>query len=408
MDLVIEKEQSQLVCRVTRGSDVAGYLVIDSTVGGRSSGGLRMMADVNEAEVRALARAMTLKFGFLGLPQGGAKSGVRFDPEAPLRERRQRLTAFGHAIAPLLLSRAYCPGTDIGTDNGDIRHMLESVGVRVKRRELRGTESGYYTAVTVLAGAKEAVRHLGMELSGSSVAIEGFGKVGNPLAGLLDGANARVVAVSTSRGAIFNPQGLDVKRLQQLALQVGSRVVDLYREAERIDRAALLELPVDLLCPCARLETLHAGNADRVVARIICPGANNPITSEAESLLSARGVLCLPYFVTNCGGALGETMAFASVGKEKIVSFMEHHIGARIAWLLKEARKQHVSPSDIALPLALHRCHKIRQDASHPTRLRRLFSFGVDLHRRGWVPGALVGALSLPYFARTISSDQER
>ncbi|MDI7277102.1 MAG: Glu/Leu/Phe/Val dehydrogenase dimerization domain-containing protein, partial [Anaerolineae bacterium] len=98
---------------------------------------------VDEEEIRGLARAMTLKYGFLGLPQGGAKAGVRGDPEAPLPERRERLLAFARAIAPLLQRRIYVPGTDMGTDNADIRTLLQVVGVRVKARELRGTDSGY-------------------------------------------------------------------------------------------------------------------------------------------------------------------------------------------------------------------------------------------------------------------------
>ena len=104
MDVSVQKDETQLVCRATRGSEAVGYVVIDSTVGGRSYGGLRMTQDVDEAEVRALARAMTLKFGFLGLPQGGAKGGVCFDPEAPLAERRECLTAFGQAIADSALA----------------------------------------------------------------------------------------------------------------------------------------------------------------------------------------------------------------------------------------------------------------------------------------------------------------
>lgn len=98
-------EETQLVCTVAQGSELMGYVVIDSTIGGSSRGGLRMHPDVSEAEIRALAHTMTLKCGLLGQPQGGAKAGVRFDPDAPLVERRQRLAAFGQAIAPLLLNR---------------------------------------------------------------------------------------------------------------------------------------------------------------------------------------------------------------------------------------------------------------------------------------------------------------
>jgi glutamate dehydrogenase (NAD(P)+) len=403
IEAFLEKHRSQLVCTVASGSSAMGYVVIDSVVVGRSCGGLRMLPDIDEEEMRALARAMTLKYGFLGLPQGGAKAGVRGDPESSQEERWLRLKAFGCAIAPLLRSRTYIPGTDMGTNNADIRYMLRAVGVPVRRRELRGRDSGYYTALTVKAGAKQAAKHMGLTLSGASVAIEGFGKVGSALAGLLAEANARVVAISTLKGAIFNPKGLDVTRLKDLAAKKGSRVVELYPEAERMDRAALLELPVDLLCPCARHNSLHTDNAARVKARIICPGANNPVTPEAEHTLFKQGVLCMPDFVTNCGGVLGGTMAFASVSNTRIAAFIERHIGARVEWLLNEAARQRVLPREIAVRIAQRRFEQVRRDAEHPTALGRLFNFALELYRRGCIPGPLVASLSLPYFEKSLA-----
>ncbi len=403
METVWEKDRAQLVCTVLQGAEVLGYVVVDSTVGGRATGGLRMLPDIDEAEMRGLARAMTLKYGLLGQPRGGAKAGVRGDPEASLEERQRRLAAFGKAIAPLLLNRVYAPATDMGTTNADVQYLLQSVGMRLKRRELRPNQSGDYTAMTVFAGAKQAARQRELALSECRVAIGGFGKVGAPLARLLAEAGARVVAISTSKGALFDPQGLDVRRLQELAAAAGSAVVERYPDAERIDCAALLELPVDVLCPCARHDSLHVGNAPRIAARIICPGANNPVTPEAERILFERGVLCLPDFVTNCGGVLGGTMEFASVGPQCIAAFIERHIGARIAWLLDEAERQNVLPREIAVPLALRRFEEVRYSADHPSPLARLFELGLEFYRRGWIPGPLVAALSLPYFERSLA-----
>jgi glutamate dehydrogenase (NAD(P)+) len=402
MDTFWQQHESQLLITVVQGGEVLGYIVFDSTIRGRACGGLRMLPDIDAAEMQGLARAMTLKYGFLGLPQGGAKGGVRGDPEAPQQERWHRLATFGKAIAPLLLKRLYVPTTDMGTANADIAYMLEAVGVRVEPRQLRGTQSGYYTAVTVFTGAKQAMQHLGLRLSDCKVAIEGFGQVGCALAGLLAAANARVVAISTSRGAIFNPRGLDVKQLSYLAAESGSRVVDRYVNADRIDHAELLQLPVDVLCPCARHNSLHLGNATSVSARVLCPGANNPVTPEAEQLLFERGMLCLPDFVTNCGGVLGGTMEFASVSKSRIVSFLERHIGKRIVWLLDEAVHQQRVPREIAVPFALRRHDQMRRSAAHPTPLDRLFEAGLNVYRRGWIPGRLIAPLSLSYFERSL------
>ena len=404
MELGFKDENKVRIFTATHHGNVLGYVAIDSTVGGRSCGGLRMLPDVDEAEIRSLARTMTLKYGLLGLPQGGAKAGVFGNPEAPRTERLNRLVEFGHAIKPLLQTKTFIPTSDMGTDSADIRHMLNAVGIRVGRRELQDNSSGFYTAHSVLAGVVQSVRHMGLNLSKCTVAIEGFGNVGRPLASLLGSAGIKVVAVSTSRGALYNPQGLNVDRLVRLAEEAGSRVVELYHDAEFIDREKLLELPVDILCPCARWNSLNMSNAPRIPAQVISPGANNPITPDAEHALFERGVLCLPDFVTNCGGVLGGTMEFASVSRERIAIFIDHHIGKRIAWLLGEAKVKHCLPREVAVPLALHRFEKVAQSAAHPTPIGRLFKVGLELYRRGWVPGPLVGALSLYYFKRTLAT----
>jgi len=404
MDLILKEKNGCRIFTAVHNSNTLGYVAIDSTIGGRSCGGLRMLPDIDEAEIRALARTMTLKYGFLGLPQGGAKAGVIGNPEAPEAERLKRLAEFGHAIADLLRTRAYIPNADMGTQNNDIRYMLNAVGIHVGRCELQNNSSGYYTACSVLAGVLQSSRHIGLDLSRCTVAIEGFGNVGRPLASLLSNADIKVVAISTSQGALYDPSGLEVDWLVRLADEAGSRVVEVYREAEFIDREALLELPVDILCPCARWNSIHSGNATRISAHIICPGANNPVTPEAESTLFKRGVLCLPDFVTNCGGVLGGTMEFASVSREKITAFIDRHIGARIAWLLKEAEAKCVLPREVAVPLALQRFQQVRQGAHHPTPIGRLFKAGLELYRRGWIPGPLVGTLSQYYFKRTLAA----
>jgi glutamate dehydrogenase/leucine dehydrogenase len=362
-----------------------------------------MLPDIDEAEIRALARSMTLKYGFLGLPQGGAKAGVFGNPEASRQERLGRLVEFGQAIAPLLRSRTFVPNADMGTQNDEIRHMLNALRIRVCYRDLQDNSSGYYTALSVRAGVVQSAHHIGLNLYGATAAIEGFGNVGRPLAALLAGEGIDVVAISTSRGALYNPKGLHVGPLARLAEEAGSRVVELYHDAEFVDREKLLELPVDILCPCARWNSLNIDNAPRIPAKIICPGANNPITPDAEHALFQRGVLCLPDFVTNCGGVLGGTMEFASVSGEKISNFINHRIGMRIAWLLNEAKSKHQLPREVAASFALRRSARIAQSAERPTPISKLFNLGLECYRRGWIPGRLVAPLSLRYFEKTLA-----
>jgi len=403
MDLSFKDENNGRIFTATRHGNVLGYVAIDSTVCGRSCGGLRMLPDIHQEEIQALAHSMTLKYGFLGLPQGGAKAGVIGNPEAPRQERLEQLVQFGQAIAPLLRSRTFVPTADMGSQNDEIRHMLSAIGIRVCRRDLQNNSSGYYTALSVRAGVVQSARHIGLNLSKGTAAIEGFGNVGRPLARLLGSEGIQVVAISTSRGAIYNPEGLDVDRLIRLAEEAGSQVVELYQDAELLEREKLLELPVDILCPCARWNSLNIDNALGISAKVICPGANNPMTPEAEHALFQRGVLCLPDFVANCGGVLGGTMEFASVSKERISNFIHHHIGARIAWLLKEAKSKNQVPRDVAVPFALARFSHVVQSAERPTPISHLFNLGLAGYRRGWIPGRLVAALSLRYFEKILT-----
>ena len=403
MNVMVQADNSGLVVKAVRGEEVLGYLVVDSLVNGTCCGGLRMVQDIDEAQLRAAARSMTLKYGYVGVAQGGAKAGVRGDPEAPEPVRTARLLEFARAIAPLLRGGLYAPYQDIGTDNDLIRLMLRQVGVRVRRRQLFKTPSGHYTALSVRACAAEAARHRGLDLAGCTVAIEGFGKVGAPLATLMTDAGARVVAVSTSRGAIHAPGGLDTHRLAAMAEETGSRVVEAYGQADRIEKEALLELPVDLLCPCARHHSLHAGNAARVAARIVCPGANNPYAPGVDAVLLQRGVLVLPDFMANCGGVLGGTMQFASLGQDRIAEYIDRHIGGHVAAILAEADRQGVTPARIAEGIALRRFERFRRAAEHPTLSGRMLGAALAMYRSGLLPSLAVTVLAPGYFRRVLA-----
>ncbi|MCP5117230.1 MAG: hypothetical protein GY953_40920, partial [bacterium] len=209
----------------------------------------------------------------------------------------------------------------------------------------------------------------------------------------------------TSRGAIYNPGGLNVGRLIELSAEAGSDVVLQYEDAERIDRAALLELPVDVLCPCARYHSIHPDNIDRIRARLVCPGGNNPVSPDAVRCLADRGVLCLPDFVTNCGGVLGGTMEFAAVAPRRIESLIDQHIGRRVTSLLREAEGRQESPAVLAERAALRRFENVRALATKKSPLGRLFDLALECHRRGWTPESLVGAIAPRYFERLLTHE---
>lgn len=395
MDLMIDPP---CVHAIRDSGEILGYVAIDSTVRGRSLGGLRLAPDVSPEEVRVLARKMTLKYGLAGLPQGGAKAGLLGDPEAPEPERRARLEAFARGAAGLLRSRVYQPDTDMGTRAGDIHHMLGSIGVRVGPRAFRNDRSGHYTALTALAGAREALARKGRSLEGATAAIEGFGAVGSALGRLLGRSGVRVVAISTSRGALFREGGLDLPRLLAATEERGSAVIEDRRGGDPIALSELLELPVDILFPCARPFSIDAANAARIQARVVSPGANAPVSAEAERALHERDVAVIPDFVANSGGVIGGTMAFASVSEARIERFLLGRVGNWIRVLLEQAERTGDPPCEVAAPLAGARFEAIRRRAEHPNAAGRVVDALVELHRRRLLPRPLVGAFAPRWF----------
>ena len=398
---MIPSETLEVIVRESSGEPL-GAIAIDSTVAGRSRGGLRLSPRADPAEVVPLARVMTLKYGFLGLPQGGAKAAVRCDPEGPLEERRARLAAFARATGALLRSGLYVPDADVGTRLSDIRHVLACAGMRPKRREWRFDRSGMWTARSVIAALREAAARVGRPLAGATVAIEGFGAVGSALAGVVAEEGARVIAVSTSRGMVLDTMGLDVAALRRAAAETGSRFVEAY-PAQRVDRTMMAGLEVDYLCPCGVGPMVHAGNASSVRARAVVPGANLPWTREAEEALHAGGILCVPDFLANSGGVLGGTMEFAGVPDDAIVGFIDRELAPRLGRVLDLAAARGVSPRVVGeeVARAAHVAVKARAERSGGRRIP--MAAALELHRRGWLPRRVVGRSALRWFRHAIA-----
>ena len=119
-------------------------------------------------------------------------------------------------------------------------------------------------------------------------------------------------------------------------------------------------------------------------------------------MLFERGVLCLPDFVTNCGGVLGGTMGFAALETKQIVSLIEPYIEHRMTWLLKEAARTNILPREIAVPIARRRFEEMRRAADNATLRSRLLAFGVDLYTGGWVPRKVFAPFARRYFERLL------
>ncbi|WP_460790219.1 Glu/Leu/Phe/Val family dehydrogenase, partial [Nocardioides maradonensis] len=158
------------------------------------------------------------------------------------------------------------------------------------------------TSRGVVAIAVEALRHLGIDPTGATAAVQGFGKVGRGASRILTEQGVQVLAVSDVYGALFSADGIDIAALEAWVDETGSIVG--FPHATPIDGPDVLTADVDVLVPAAIEGVVHAQNADQVKARLIVEGANGPLTAEADRILQARGVLVVPDILANAGGVV--------------------------------------------------------------------------------------------------------
>lgn len=367
-----------------------GYLAIDSTVNNRCAGGIRILPDVTKEEVAYLARNMTLKHGYWNIPVGGAKSCLLLSNTCSRKVRDRYSTAFGRILAPLIKSEEYMMSFDMGATKVDLEHIYAAGGRSVNVRDSR---THIYTAWTIQSAADVATKHLNLDLSTCKIAIEGFGKVGKAVAELLHNLGATIVAVSTSEGAIYDPTGLDISKLLKLSQTFGDKLTCRHR-AKKIPKSNLLCLPVDILIPCARPWSINLLNVEEIKAKIICPGANVPMSLKTENILNRKGVLCIPDFLANSGGVLGGY--FESIfDQEKIKMIIHNDFAKQLSDILRLSQEINIVPSLIARQIALHRFNSTKQRAEHNILERRFVKRGLRLFPRG-----LKRILAPLYFAR--------
>lgn len=291
-----------------------GYRVQHNNTRGPFKGGLRYAPDVNLGEITALAMLMTVKCAVIGLPIGGAKGGVRVDPTRLSRAELQRLTRrFTTEIINDIGPESDIPAPDMGTNEQTMAWIMDTYS-QMKGHAVPAVVTGKPVAVGGSLGRAQATgrgvvytvidaaRHLGMELGDrTTAAVQGFGNVGMHAARQLQKLGVRVVAVSDVYGAIRNDRGLDVQALKRWVAEHGK--VSGFPEAEPMDPAELLTLPVDVLVPAAIGGVITEANVHRLRCRILAEGANGPVTAAANEVLRERDdVFVIPDVLANAGG----------------------------------------------------------------------------------------------------------
>ncbi len=288
-----------------------GYRVQHSIARGPSKGGIRYHPGVTLDEVKALAMWMTWKCAVVNIPFGGAKGGITVDPKAISLGENERMTRrFTSEISIILGHDRDIPAPDVYTNSQTMAWMMDTFSM-TKGYSTLGVVTGKPLAVGGSAGRneataegcfvaiEEAAKRQGLALKGATAAVQGFGNAGSHVARFLDEAGARVVAVSDSKGGIYEKKGLVMDAVTAAKEKKGTVGAG---KGERISNEELLELPVDILVPAALEGVITRTNAPRIKARIIAEAANGPTTPDADDILRKKGAVVIPDILANAGG----------------------------------------------------------------------------------------------------------
>jgi len=299
-----------------------GWRVQHSTARGPGKGGIRFHPQVDVDEIKALAADMTFKTAIANLPFGGAKGGVRCDPTKMSIGELERVTRrYTVEIAPIIGPDLDVPAPDVNTDGRVMAWMMDTLEMIQGRHAVPGAVTGKplsvggttghagATSTGVVVCTRAAFSEMEVDIVGKRAVIQGFGKVGGPLAFLLKSAGMRVVAVADVGGAIYNPGGLDVAALSEHVTATGS--VAGFPIADQINAAEIFSVPTDLLVPAALGGVIDATVAEKIDASLIVEAANGPTMPDADPVLERRKIEVVPDILANSGGVTASYFEWA-------------------------------------------------------------------------------------------------
>ncbi len=322
-----------------------GYRVQHNVSRGPGKGGVRFHQDVTLSEVMALSAWMSVKNAAVNVPYGGAKGGIRVDPKKLSRGELERMTRrYTSEIGIIIGPNKDIPAPDVNTNEQIMAWMMDTYSMNTG-----STATGVVTGKPVDLGGSlgrreatgrgvftvgcEAAQHIGLEIKGARLAVQGFGNVGGVAGKLFAEAGARVVAVQDHSGTIYKEAGLDVPALLQHVADTGG--VGGFAQAEVISNDSFWDVNCDILIPAALEQQINAQNAGRIKARMIIEGANGPTTPAADDILASRNILVLPDVIANAGGVT--VSYFEWVQDFSSFFWDEEEINARLVKIMKHA-----------------------------------------------------------------------
>ncbi len=289
-----------------------GFRVHHSTSRGPAKGGIRYHPDVSLEEVTALSMWMTWKCAVVNIPFGGAKGGVVCNPKSMSRCEIQGLTRrYTSELINVFGPHTDIPAPDVNTNPQIMAWIMDTYSIAVGYAE-PGVVTGKPIDIGGSLGRNEAtsrgciftiynlLKRLNRNVEDQTVVVQGYGNVGYNAAQIIHDDGAKVIAVSDSRGGVYNPNGLDPRELLNYKQEHGS--FKGFPGADEVTNEELLELDCNILIPAALENVITKDNADRIKADIIAEGANGPTTTEADEILFERGIYHIPDILANAGG----------------------------------------------------------------------------------------------------------
>jgi len=281
---------------------------------GPGKGGIRFHSNVSKDEVISLAFWMMIKDSLVGLPYGGAKGGVKFDPNKASKKTLETVSRkFIDAFYKVLGQNKDIPAPDVYTNSQIMAWMLDEYEKKVgyhepgvitgKPLELQGCSlRNDATAKGGFIIINKMLKEFKLDKKKVKVSIQGFGNAGLHISKMLWQAGFKVVSVSDSKGGTYNKDGLDIAQVEKIKTKTGS--VSKYNQGEKITNDDLLESKVDILVLAALENQITKDNADKIKAKYIVELANGPISYEADQILSKKGITVVPDVLANAGGVI--------------------------------------------------------------------------------------------------------
>jgi glutamate dehydrogenase (NAD(P)+) len=289
-----------------------GYRVQYNITLGPAKGGIRYHPGVSLDEVTALAAWMTWKCAVAHIPFGGGKGGVICDPTKMSKRELEALTRrYIAEIVDAIGPEKDVPAPDVNTNDQIMAWVMDTYSMHVghtstavvtgKPLEIGGSLGRREaTGRGVMIATRESAKHVGFDLKGATIAVQGFGNVGSISAELLAQAGAKIVAVTDWKGGVYNAKGLDIPKLLEFVSK--TKTVEGFTGGEPLTNANLFTLNVDVLIPAALEKQITMENAPGIRAKVIIEGANGPTEPDANKHLHDRGVFIVPDILANSSG----------------------------------------------------------------------------------------------------------